>query len=152
MKKRLGAEERLIDEILLKGKSFKEEWIQESGVLLRLLRRRLRMTQAQLSKKSNVPQTSIANIESGKKRPTLQTLEKLLRAMGMRLALLPVCTKKPDQVIREQAKKTAEKKLYPVFGSMGLEDQIPSKRKMQEMVREETERLIESHTSRIWDE
>jgi len=152
LKKSLGTEIRLIDEILLKGKSFKEEWIQESGVLLRLLRRRFRMTQAQLSKKSKVPQTSIANIESGKKKPTLQTIEKLLEAMGMRLALLPVCTKTADQLIREQAKSAAREKLHPVFGSMGLEDQLPSPKKMQEMVREETERLIESNTSRIWDE
>lgn len=111
MGRKLGAESRLIDEILQKGRGLKEQWIQESGVLLRLLRRRLKMTQAQLAKKSGVPQTNIANIESGKKRATLPTLEKLFSGMEFRLALLPVCEKKPDELIKVQAKKAASNSL-----------------------------------------
>ncbi|NGX48387.1 MAG: hypothetical protein K1000chlam3_01778 [Chlamydiae bacterium] len=152
MGRKLGAESRLIDEILQKGRGLKEQWIQESGVLLRLLRRRLKMTQAQLAKKSGVPQTNIANIESGKKRATLPTLEKLFSGMGFRLALLPVGEKKPDELIKVQAKKAASNSLQAVFGSMGLEDQMPTARKMKEMVEEESHRLIQSETSRIWDE
>ncbi|NGX27578.1 MAG: hypothetical protein K940chlam6_01516 [Chlamydiae bacterium] len=152
MRRQLGAESRLINAILQKGRGLKEQWIQESGALLRLLRRRLKMTQAQLAKKSGIPQTNIANIESGKKRATLPTLEKLFAGMGFRLALLPVGEKNPDELIKVQAKKAASNSLQAVFGSMGLEDQMPTARKMREMVEEESHRLIQSETSRIWDE
>ena len=152
MRRQLGAESRLINAILQKGRGLKEQWIQESGALLRLLRRRLKMTQAQLAKKSGVPQTNIANIESGKKRATLPTLEKLFAGLGFRLALLPVGEKTPDELIKVQAKKAASNSLQAVFGSMGLEDQMPTARKMREMVEEESHRLIQSETSRIWDE
>ena len=79
-------------------------------------------------------------------------LEKLFAGMGFQLALLPVGEKKPDELIKVQAKKAASNSLQAVFGSMGLEDQMPTARKMKEMVEEECHRLIQSETSRIWDE
>ncbi|NGX37447.1 MAG: hypothetical protein K1000chlam2_00603 [Chlamydiae bacterium] len=146
------AEKQLIDTILRKGKRLKKELIQGPGTLLRLVRRRLRITQTQLAKISGVPQTNIASIESGKKRPTLATLNKLFAAMSFELAITPVCSSSPDELIRAQAQKAAKKNLDPVFSTMALEDQIPSPRKIKEMINNEAGRLMESETARIWDE
>lgn len=152
MRKRLGAETRLLDEILGFGCRLKEEWLQEPGILLRLVRRRMKMTQTRLSKLSGVSQANIAFIESGKKRATLATLEKLFGALQFRIALIPIGDASPDQLLRKQAVKIAEKNLEPIFGSMALEDQLPSKRVMKEMVEEEALRLLDRETSRIWNE
>lgn len=152
MKKRLASEKSLVDGLLRKGQNFPAEYIQEPGVLVKLLRRRLGMTQNQLSKRSGVPQTSIANLEAGKKSPAIKTFVKLLEAMGFYLAFLPVAQFSPDSMIKDQAKQKAVSNLDPVLSSMAFEDQLPSKRKIQEMVKEEAGRLMETESARIWDE
>jgi transcriptional regulator with XRE-family HTH domain len=52
------------------------------------LRERLKMTQVDLSKKAGVSQSTIAQIESGKKDPSVQTLKKLAGALDVHLAIL----------------------------------------------------------------
>jgi transcriptional regulator with XRE-family HTH domain len=50
-----------------------------------MARRRARLSQRELARRSGVPQPSISKIERGVVSPTVDTLERLLRAAGMEL-------------------------------------------------------------------
>lgn len=57
------------------------------GREIRLARDVACLTQAELSRKSGVPQETISRIERGRANPTMSTLEKLARAMGTKINL-----------------------------------------------------------------
>jgi transcriptional regulator with XRE-family HTH domain len=50
-----------------------------------MARRRAGLSQRELARRSGVPQPSISKIERGIASPTVDTLERLLRALGMEL-------------------------------------------------------------------
>jgi DNA-binding phage protein len=52
------------------------------------VRRRRRMTQAQLARRSGVPQSEISRIERGVANPTAATLRALVEALGAELHLV----------------------------------------------------------------
>jgi len=57
---------------------------QRLGTVIRKLREEQRMTQEQLARKSSVTQGYIAKLELGmKKNPSLPTIKKLARALGV---------------------------------------------------------------------
>lgn len=60
--------------------------------LLRLARDKAEMTQAELASEAGVSQQSISAYETGRKEPTLPTLQRLLAAAGleMRIRLEPI--------------------------------------------------------------
>ncbi len=97
MKKNLLA---TITENTTPWKNFKEDFTQAENkisqaevkyydVLLTLkeVRKKLGLTQEQLSKKANLPRTTITKVESGSYNPTLQTLMTIASAMGKRLQI-----------------------------------------------------------------
>ena len=55
---------------------------------LRLLRERRGLTQEQLAEKSGVSRTYLARLETGRQDPTLSTLEKLAKALGVKVGRL----------------------------------------------------------------
>lgn len=61
-----------------------------SGDLLKDLRRRRRLTQAQLSSRSGIAQSVISQYESGKRDPTVENLEALLNSCGETLRSAPI--------------------------------------------------------------
>ena len=63
-----------------------------------MARRRAGLTQRELARRSGVPQPSISKIERGVISPTVDTLERLLRACGMELE--PVRVPAEDDVDR----------------------------------------------------
>jgi transcriptional regulator with XRE-family HTH domain len=58
-----------------------------AGELIRARRQAHRLTQRQLAMRAGTSQAAIAQIESGRRSPTHDTLEKLLMAMGEELDL-----------------------------------------------------------------
>jgi transcriptional regulator with XRE-family HTH domain len=54
---------------------------------LHRLRKRLRLTQKELAKRSSVPRTTISKIESGDRNVTIETLSKLAYGMGKSLKI-----------------------------------------------------------------
>ncbi|HEV2249863.1 MAG TPA: helix-turn-helix transcriptional regulator [Candidatus Limnocylindria bacterium] len=57
--------------------------------ILRSARAHARLTQRALAARAGVPQPTVAAIESGKQDPRFRTLERLVRASGQQLDLLP---------------------------------------------------------------
>lgn len=58
------------------------------GERLSYLRDSRKLTQSELSKKAKVSQSTIAQIESGKKDPSVTTLKKLASALDVHMAIL----------------------------------------------------------------
>ena len=57
--------------------------------LIRGVRRRLGMSQSELSLRSGIAGSSLSQIESGQRVPTLDTVERLLSSIGHRLIAIP---------------------------------------------------------------
>jgi transcriptional regulator with XRE-family HTH domain len=55
---------------------------------LKALRERHGMTQEQLAEKSGVGRSHLARLETGRQDPTLSTLEKLAKALGVKVGRL----------------------------------------------------------------
>lgn len=58
------------------------------GERLKFIRETRKMTQAGLAKESGLTQATIANLESGRKSPSIETLEKLAEALDIHIATL----------------------------------------------------------------
>jgi len=148
----LPAEQKLIDKLVKVGQSLPKELIGLTPqFLIRALRKRLRMTQAQLAKRLKLTQSNIARIESGKLSPTIETFEKILRGLGFSLAILPVAESHPDELLEKQAYEAAKTRVKYIAGTMSLEDQSPSLEATTEMIEDEKKKLLNSKTSKIWD-
>jgi transcriptional regulator with XRE-family HTH domain len=61
---------------------------EQMAVRLKALRERRGLTQEQLSEKSGIGRSHLARLETGKQDPTLSTLEKLAKALGVKVARL----------------------------------------------------------------
>ena len=66
--------------------------------ILNMARRRAGLTQRELGRRSGVPQSTVSRIERGAISPTVDTLERLVRACGMELE--PVRVPGQDDVDR----------------------------------------------------
>ena len=55
---------------------------------LKFIRETRKVTQAELAKESGLTQATIANLEGGRKDPSLQTLERLAKALDIHIATL----------------------------------------------------------------
>ena len=73
------------------------------SILIRLLRKRLHMTQHNLAVRAKVPQSFIAKIESGREKPKLTTLEKIFSALFCEYVLIPIPIASFDEILQKQA-------------------------------------------------
>ncbi len=120
--------------------------------LIRLLRKRLHMTQKNLADRAHMPQSYIAKIESGRIKPNLKTLEKIFNALFCDLRWVAVPKESFDTILQKQTLKVAQSRIAYIQGTMSLEKQLPNEEMVNELVRVEQKRLLESESSEIWDE
>lgn len=119
--------------------------------LILLTRVRLGMTQAQLAKRCGLTQSHIANIENGKVDVQLSTLRRIFKALDCRLVLAPQPLGDLDELIRRQARAAALKRVKRVSGTMAMEAQRPDEGALADLVEAETEKLLQSRSSEIWE-
>lgn len=119
--------------------------------LILLTRVRLGMTQAQLAKRCGLTQSHIANIENGKVDVQLSTLRRIFAALDCRLVLAPQPVGDLEELVRRQARAAALKRVKRVSGTMAMEAQRPDEGMLEELVKAETEKLIQSRSSEIWE-
>ncbi len=70
-------------------------------------RKKQKITQAEISKKSGLTQSVVARVESGTHSPTMQTLIKYLHAIGYTLKVVP--TNKKTNVLKSNKPKIDNK-------------------------------------------
>ena len=122
------------------------------GQLLALTRNRLSMSQSQLAARAGVPQSTISRIESGRLEPNVMTLRKIFDAMSCDLLISAFPRVDVDHVVREQARKKAERTVRYLQGTMALEKQEPDSKFLEELIEEEMQRLLNNNRRELWSE
>jgi transcriptional regulator with XRE-family HTH domain len=120
------------------------------GELVALIRRQLKMSQRVLAARAKIPQSTVSNLERLKKQPNIATLRKILDALFCDLMIVPVLRESVETILFKVAQKRAEKRVRYLLGSMNLEEQEPDSKLVREMVKKETQELLNS--SKLWDE
>lgn len=152
MRTKLPIEEKLLDSLLEEGRKKSHQEILSIGALVRLFRLGLGITQRQLAKRAQVPQSTIIRIESGESRPKEMTIRKIFNALECDIAFIPIPRfKDVETLLREKAKKIAEKRLQYIEGTMALEQQRPDKLWQRRLLESEIELILKS-PSQLWDE
>jgi len=118
---------------------------------IRDMRKRLHMSQKQLAKRAKMTQPQLSQIESGKAKITMESLEKIFAALFCEVMILPLALDDLESVVKKQAKLAAEKKLGSLMGSMALEEQLPASKYLEKKIEEVADDLIHSGTTKIWD-
>jgi predicted DNA-binding mobile mystery protein A len=121
------------------------------AMMIKAIRQRLGMTQAQLARRAKIPQSHVATIEIGKTDVQLGTLRKVAKALECEVILLFKPQKSFEQLINERAKKVATRRVSRVMGTMALENQDPGAKSRNELIVAETNRLIQ-HPRELWEE
>lgn len=148
-----ASEKLLIEEVTLASQKAKTSIRGLSiGGLIRTIRMQLGMSQHALAKRAGVPQSTVSRIEQGKSDMNLSTLTKILHAISCDLVIAPLLQDSIDAIRRKQAKKIAEKQVRYLKGTMNLEDQQPDSRFIEELLRQEEERLLKGPNAKLWEE
>jgi len=122
------------------------------GALIKSIRTQLGMSQIALAKRSGVRQTTVSRIEGGQSYANLSTLNKILEAISCELIIAPLLQDSVDAIRRKQARKIAEKQVHYLKGTMNLEKQQPDSRFVEELIKQEEERLLQGPNARLWEE
>ncbi|HEV3269533.1 MAG TPA: helix-turn-helix domain-containing protein [Candidatus Rhabdochlamydia sp.] len=121
------------------------------GALISSIRIQLGMSQKALAKRAGIPQSTISRVEQGQSR-SLPTLNKILEAISCDLVIAPLLHDSIDAIRRKQARKVAEKQVRYLKGTMNLEDQQPDSRFIDELIKQEEERLLQGPSAKLWEE
>ncbi len=124
----------------------------EIGQLIALIRGQLKMSQRALAKRAKIPQSTVSKIESGQQQANVSTLEKILSAMDCDLLISAVQRNSPETTRRNQAKGKAIKNVQYLKGTMSLEKQEPSQELLKELIDDEVKNLLDSTTSKLWED
>ena len=122
------------------------------GSFIKTIRKQLGMSQSALAKRAKIPQATVSRIETGPRDVTMSTLTKILAALSCDLIVAPLLSDSIDTIRRKQARKTAEKHVRYLKGTMSLEEQQPDKRFIEELLKQESEKLLLGPCSRLWEE
>jgi transcriptional regulator with XRE-family HTH domain len=117
---------------------------------IRVLRDYLRMTQEELAKRSHIPQSHLAEIESGKTDPQVGTLRRIFKGLSCDLAIEPLPEKPLSEVLRGRARSIALKRLKHTMGTMALEHQAPEKEAFRRLLEKRTDDILNDPRERLW--
>ena len=81
-------------------------------VYLRTIRATLKMTQAQLAKRTGIAKSHVAQIEAGAANVGVRTLTRLFDAVFCDLLIIPKARKKPTQALAERELEKLQERPY----------------------------------------
>jgi transcriptional regulator with XRE-family HTH domain len=122
------------------------------GSLIKMIRTQLGLSQRILAKRAQVPQSTISRIEQGKAEINISKLNKILHATSCKLVIAPLLLDSIDAIRRKQAHKIAKKRIGYLKGTMNLEAQQPDTDFVEELLKEEEQRLLLGPSSELWEE
>ncbi len=151
--KQLPIEDSIIQSLLEKGVALsKEQEALSSGSVIQLMRRYLGMTQRQLAKRAQIPQSTVARIEKGVTQPNVTSLRKIFAAMECDIAILPLPRfKNVHELLKKRAERIAKKRIKYLEGTMALEEQKPEKKWREQLLKSEIEQLLKT-PSILWED
>jgi len=122
------------------------EWI-------KLLRKYLRMTQAELAKRSQLSQSHIVKIEMGQPNIQINTLRKVFEALSCNLVIQPqpFKSKSLETVRRNRARIVALKRLKQTMGTMALEGQSPESETFKKILEKKTDEILNDPREKLWN-
>ena len=142
----------IIDDIALSGlqvQASTEAGNRTPGDWIRILRDRLRMTQAELAKRAHITQPNLAAIESGKVDPHVATLRRIYQGLWCDLNIEPRLQKPLEEILRGRAGTVALKRLKHTMGTMALEDQAPDNETFNRLLEKRTDDILRSRRKHI---
>jgi transcriptional regulator with XRE-family HTH domain len=153
MKPRSTSESVLIEEVMQISHTLKMTLRGLSiGALIRMIRIQLGMSQRVLAKRAKLPQSTISLIEKGQRNASLSTLNKVLKAMFCDIIIAPLLHDSIENIRRARARKVVEKHLDYLKGTMNLENQQPDSRFVEELIKQEVEKLLRGPNAKLWEE
>lgn len=153
MKLRASSERVLIKEVMQATQSLRKAARGLSiGPLIKSIRNQLGLSQRALAKRAKVPQSIVSKVEQGRKDIQLSTLTKILNALSCDLIISPLLRDTIDAIRRKQARKIAEKQIQYLKGTMHLEGQQPDSHFIEELMKQEEERLLHGPSAKLWEE
>ena len=109
---------------------------------IRILRKSLRMTQAELARRAHITQPHLAGIEGGKVDPKISTLKRIFEALSTELLIEPRPRKPIKEILRGRARSVALKRLKQSMGTMSLEGQAPEADVFRHLLEKQTDDIL----------
>lgn len=119
---------------------------------IRILRRKLTMTQAQLARRAGVSQSAIAQLEAGRGDPQWSTLTKIFNALYCNLMVIPKPRENLDKLTDNLMIKAMERQMKRLQGTMALEEQNVDPQVSEDIQREALKRRLKKRSSDIWED
>lgn len=130
------------------------DWFKPREGWVRTIRKTLGMTAKQLAKRLNVNRSRVVKVEHAELEGalTIRTLQEVAEALNCKLvyALIPQTSLR--ELIEQQARKIAEKRINRVAHSMLLEKQSVGSAAEQEQLAELINELLSGSFKNLWDE
>lgn len=122
------------------------------GGWVRAVREGLGMSAQQLGARVRVKRQTIENLERSEAngKITLDSLNRVAKALGCRVVYALVPEKSLDEMQRERARLIAESVVKPVSHSMSLEAQSIDKREEQRQKKELAQKLLLGDPKKLW--
>jgi len=89
------------------------------GKAIKLIRTRLAITQAELARRCNCSQTSLSQIETGRKRPNQRTINKICTSLEIPESIIYIVGMQPEDV--PESKKSVFYVVYPTIKKLALQ-------------------------------
>lgn len=122
------------------------------GDWVRIIRNKLRMTQAELARRAHITQPHLASIEAGKGNPQLDTIRRLFESLHCSFVIEPNPEKPLDEILRGRARSIALKRLKQSMGTMALEGQAPEAEMFKELLEKNTDDILQNSSENLWAE
>ena len=151
MKELNNFEKKLIDDYLIEGEkaTYALEHL-ETKELIRMLRTRLFLTQANLAKIAKVTPSTILRIETGHMEPTEKMLKKIFSAMHCEMMVIPKTSQHPVEILRKKAHQIALKRVESHKKSKIYKKHKDDKKWLNEMLECEIQEILKK-PSKIWE-
>lgn len=143
----------MLDELL--EKALRELTAQpkvQVGQWVNFLRKKLQMTQAQLARRSNVPQPYLSRVERGLIVPNQKTLEKLFEALQSTLFVLPLLNRPVGDILQEKIEKLTSSRIQRMLATFALEGIVPDSQEIELVRAEIIQKLKNEGSALLWEE
>lgn len=120
---------------------------------IRILRKALGMTTAQLAKRLGVDRSRVIKVEQAEQEGaiTLHTLQEVAAALQCEFVYALVPKTSLEETLTQRARQIAQRRIAAVAHSMLLEDQVLAAQSQQEQLEELVKELLAGSLKHLWE-